>query len=131
MPDQQIPGVPEGVRIVRVGIPRPDEFEHVVKLIGGRELGFIYQNRPGMPAPGNIVEPIEGYHMVMDPTTKTYLAKKIEAPAECLEEFHAVKVGDVMTFAFEFQGQPAGTKFKAMLPEDPTDLRGAQLIPIT
>jgi hypothetical protein len=132
MPDEtKTPGLPEGLRVVRFGTPLDGEFELAIKVIGTVETPYIYKNRPGQRQPGTIVTPVEGYEMVEDPRTKTWVPQKIKAPEACAEESHAVKLGDVLTFAFEFQGQPAGTRFTAMLPEDPADLRGAQLVHIT
>ena len=109
MPDQQIPGLPEGVRIVRIGLPRDGEYELAVKVIGGQEVPYIYQNRPGSRQPGTIVEPIEGYEMKADGRTGTFKAQKIEAPTAAPPI--SLKSGAAVAFEFEYDGKPAGTPF--------------------
>lgn len=129
MPDEtQTPGVPAGVRIIRVGTPRDGDYELAVKLIGGQEISYVYQNRPGFRQPGTIVEPIEGYEMVPDGKTGTFLAKKIEAPAAPPPV--SLKAGATVSFEFEFDGKPPGTLFRAEEVAGVGDIKATRLVPV-
>jgi hypothetical protein len=109
MPYETIIGLPEGVKIVRIGTPRDGDYELAVKVIGNQEIPYIYQNRPGSRQPGTIIEPIEGYEMKADGRTGTFKVQKIQAPTA--EPPISLKAGATVAFEFEYDGKPAGTAF--------------------
>lgn len=129
MPDEtQTPGVPAGVRITRVGVPRDGDYELSVKMIQGQEVSYVYLNRPGHRNPGTIVEPIEGYEMVPDGKTGTFLAKKKEEPTA--PPTVSLKAGATVSFEFEFDGKPAGTLFRAEEVVGVGDITATRLVPV-